>query len=146
MSTIKANAILDSAGGNTATINGITPALASQAEAEAGTDNTKLMTPLRARQNVDLTKTTRFGGTIVTNKAGSRATGTTYQNTTGGWLLVSISMTNNGQIFSIGATAGTLFTAARTNSVYGNITYMVPPGWYYSTSGTTLAVWTEGQA
>lgn len=47
MSTIKANAYLDAAGGNTATINGITPALASQAQAQAGTDNTTLMTPLR---------------------------------------------------------------------------------------------------
>lgn len=52
MSTIKANTILDSAGGNTATINGITPALASQAEAQAGTDNTKLMTPLRVDQAI----------------------------------------------------------------------------------------------
>lgn len=50
MSTIRANAILDAAGGNTATINGITPALASQAQAEAGTDNTTLMTPLRVAQ------------------------------------------------------------------------------------------------
>jgi hypothetical protein len=104
------------------------------------------MTPLRVQDNVDQTKTTRFGGTVVTDKTGSRATATTYQNTTGGWLLVSISMTNNGQIFSIGATAGTLFTAARTNSVYGNIAYPVPPAWYYSTSGSSVAVWTEGQA
>lgn len=52
MSTVKANSFLDGAGGNTATINGITPALASQAEAEAGTDNTKLMTPLRASQAI----------------------------------------------------------------------------------------------
>lgn len=52
MSTIKANAILDSAGGNTATINGITPALASQAEAQAGTNNTKLMTPLRVEEAI----------------------------------------------------------------------------------------------
>jgi hypothetical protein len=48
MSTIKANAYLDSAGGNTATVNGITVALSSQAQAQAGTDNTTLMTPLRA--------------------------------------------------------------------------------------------------
>lgn len=47
MSTIRTNAILDAAGGNTATVNGVTVALASLAEAQAGTDNTKLMTPLR---------------------------------------------------------------------------------------------------
>jgi len=50
MSTIRANAITDAAGGNTTTINGITPALATQAEAQAGTDNTKLMTPLRVKE------------------------------------------------------------------------------------------------
>jgi hypothetical protein len=53
MSTIRANTILDAAGGNTVTVNGITPALATQAEAEAGTDNAKLMTPLRVKQAVD---------------------------------------------------------------------------------------------
>lgn len=50
MSTVRTNAILDAAGGNTATINGITPALSSQAQAQTGTDNTTLMTPLRVAQ------------------------------------------------------------------------------------------------
>lgn len=50
MSTVRANTFLDGSGGNGATINGITPALASQAEAEAGSNNTKLMTPLRVAQ------------------------------------------------------------------------------------------------
>lgn len=52
MSTIKANTYLDASGGNTATINGVTPALASQAQAEAGTDNTVQMTPLRVSQAI----------------------------------------------------------------------------------------------
>ena len=52
MSTIKANAIIDAAGGNTATINGITPAFSSQAQATAGTDNTTQMTPLRTSQAI----------------------------------------------------------------------------------------------
>lgn len=52
MSTIRANNFLDAAGGNTAMINGVTPALATQAEAEAGTDNTKIMTPLRVDQAI----------------------------------------------------------------------------------------------
>lgn len=52
MSTIRANNFLDAAGGNTAMINGVTPALATQAEAEAGTNNTKLMTPLSVAQAV----------------------------------------------------------------------------------------------
>lgn len=52
MSTIRTNAIIDAAGGNTATINGITPAFSSQAQAQAGTDNTTMMTPLRTSQAV----------------------------------------------------------------------------------------------
>jgi hypothetical protein len=50
MSTVRANTILDSSGGNTATVNGVTIALSSQAQAEAGTDNTTQMTPLRSLQ------------------------------------------------------------------------------------------------
>ncbi len=46
------NAILDPAGGNTASINGIVPAIASQAQAQAGTDNTALMTPLRTAEAI----------------------------------------------------------------------------------------------
>jgi len=53
MSTIRANTFLDSAGGNTATINGITPALASQGQAETGSDNATLMTPLRTAQAIN---------------------------------------------------------------------------------------------
>lgn len=52
MSTIRANTILDAAGGNTTTINGVTPALSTQAEAEAGANNTKIMTPLRVAQAI----------------------------------------------------------------------------------------------
>ena len=52
MSTIKSNYVLDSAGGNTAQVNGVTIALSSQAEAEAGTNNTALMTPLRVEQAI----------------------------------------------------------------------------------------------
>lgn len=47
---LRVSSILGSGGGNTASINGIVPILASQAEAEAGTSNTRLMTPLRNRQ------------------------------------------------------------------------------------------------
>lgn len=50
MSTVKANFFLDSAGGNTAQVNGVTVALSSQAQAIAGTDNTTQMTPLRNLQ------------------------------------------------------------------------------------------------
>lgn len=53
MSTIRANAIIDGAGGNNATINGKTPLgtsdIASSAQAAAGADNSTVITPLRVR-------------------------------------------------------------------------------------------------
>ena len=52
MSTLRTNAITDITGGNTTVINGITPTIATQAEAQASTDNTKLMTPLRVAEAV----------------------------------------------------------------------------------------------
>lgn len=58
MSTIRTNNIVDAAGGNTATINGITPALATNAEAVAGVDNTKLMTPQRVNEAIAALVTT----------------------------------------------------------------------------------------
>jgi hypothetical protein len=62
MSTIKANAYLDAAGGNTATINGITPALSSLAQAQAGTDNTTQMTPLRTSNAITALTTSTVVG------------------------------------------------------------------------------------
>ena len=137
------NAIIDAAGGNTATINGITPVFASQAEAEAGSNNTTLMTPLRVQQNVDLTKTTRFGGTVMTSK--SRAMSTTYQNTTGGWLVVSVTSSNNGQAFYIGPSSASFYIAT-TNQSGGAILGLVPPSYYYLCTGSVLSAWYEGQA
>lgn len=138
------NAIIDAAGGNTATINGITPAIASQAEAEAGSNNTTLMTPLRVQQNVDLTKTTRFGGTVVTLK--NRATGTVFQNTTGGWLFVTFAGSNNGTSAYVGSTSSpsTLVNSSNATSTGGS--FMVPPAWYYYINYSGLVFWSEGQA
>jgi len=87
-----------------------------------------------------------LGSTTVTNKTGSRATATTYQNTTSGWLLVCYCMSNNGVTFLIGSTSGLGITALSSN-FSGNVqTYLVPPGWYYRATGTVLSNWTEGQA
>lgn len=78
MSTIRANAIVDSSGGNTATVNGVTVALASQAQAEAGTDNATLMTPLRAAQAISaLSVPPSTAGDVGTYVWATRTTGTT---------------------------------------------------------------------
>jgi hypothetical protein len=69
MSTVRANAYLDASGGNTATINGIVPALSSQAQATAGSDNTTLMTPLRTSQAVGVSNSEMVKSAL--NAAGS---------------------------------------------------------------------------
>lgn len=50
MSTARVNTIIDSGGGNTTTVNGVTIALSSQAQAQGFTDNSTQMTPLRNLQ------------------------------------------------------------------------------------------------
>ncbi len=67
-------------GGNDANVNGITIALASQAEAEAGTDNTKLMTPLRTSQAITALTRTSIAG----YEAGSIGSYGFFNWTTGG--------------------------------------------------------------
>lgn len=52
MEELKVTDIFDLNGGNNARINGITPAIASQLEAETGTNNSKFMTPLRTAQEI----------------------------------------------------------------------------------------------
>ena len=87
-----------------------------------------------------------FASAVVSSKIGVRATATTYQNTTNGWLLVSVSMSNNGQTFLLGSTNALGITGISMNLAGSNMTYMVPPLWYYRVTGTVISVWTEGQA
>jgi hypothetical protein len=120
---------------------------ATQAEAEAGTNNAKGMTPLRAAQAIAAlapsNATTRFGGSVMTSK--SRAMSTTYQNTTGGWLVVSVTSSNNGQAFYIGPSSASFYIAT-TNQSGGAILGLVPPSYYYLCTGSVLSAWYEGQA
>lgn len=125
----------------------LAPILASQAEAEAGTDNVTLMTPLRSAQAITAlapsNASTRFAGTVMTAK--SRAMSTTYQNTTGGWLVVSVTSSNNGQGFYIGPSSASFYIAT-TNQSGGAILGLVPPSYYYLCTGSVLSAWYEGQA
>ncbi len=131
----------DATGGNTATINGITPTLASQEQAEAGTDNTTLMTPLRSQQQF---AARTFQGDTIVNVTASRATGTNYQNTTNGWLFVSVTCSNNGQNLYVGPTIGTMQIMLTTNVAGGTIGGFIPPGAYYRVVGSALTSWFEG--
>lgn len=63
--------------------------IASQAEAEAGTNNAKLMTPLRVAQAIDA-----LSDPSGTANTPTRAVGTSYQNTQGKQILVAVAGTN----------------------------------------------------
>ena len=86
-----------------------------------------------------------FASATLTDKTGSRANGTTYQNTTNGWLFVSVRDSNNGQSFSVGPSSASL-TIFNTNIAPGTAIGLVPPLYYYSISGSVLQSWYEGQA
>lgn len=126
----------------------LAPILASQAEAEAGTDAVKLMTPLRSAQAITAlapsNATTRFGGTVVTAK--SRASGTVYQNTTGGWLFVAFAGSSNGTGAYVGSTASPSTPVNSSNATSTGGSFMVPPSWYYYLSYNGLVFCSEGQA
>ena len=86
-----------------------------------------------------------FASATWTDKTGSRANGTTYQNTTSGWLAVGVRDSNNGQTFSTGPSSASLVIAT-TNQNNGAVMGLVPPSYYYSVSGSSLQSWYEGQA
>lgn len=146
MSTIRANAIVDNAGGNTATINGITPALASQAEAQTGTDNTKLMTPLRVAQ-------VAIGvGQTWQNLTASRALGTAYQNTTGRPIMIVVAAGGSQMSEMQVSTDNVTYVSAGNTSGFGgandvkSASTIVPNNHYYrvlTSSTTVLNYWSE---
>ena len=145
MSTIRTNNIVDAGGGNTATINGITPALASQAEAQAGTDNTKLMTPLRVGEHMSANGAFSGGYSVTSYTTSQRVLATAYQNTTGRPLMVHVtarSVANNFSRFQISPDNSTwtelgMTVASTWTSAWNSIHIIVPPGWYYRyTEGT----------
>ena len=145
MSTVRADAILDAAGGNTATINGITPAIATSAEAETGTNNTKLMTPLRSAQAIGV----RAIGINQSwnNVSASRAPGTVYTNTTGRPIMVNITFNPTGSTASV-SVASIQVGATTTVSGYSNyqtISFIVPAGSTYQTSNIAGSInyWAE---
>ena len=103
-------------------------------------------TPAQVAGDLGLTAlapSTRFAGAVMTAK--SRMLGANYQNTTGGWLLVSVTCSNVGQAFYIGASSASICIAT-TNQSNGSILGLVPPGYYYICTGSTLSAWHEGQA
>lgn len=124
-------------------------ALASQAEAEAGTNNTKTMTPLRTAQAITALAPEGVGEGQ-TWQLPSRSAGTTYQNTTGRTIQIAINFDgdfNNGsfQVSSNGSSWITIYTDGGDGGPAGGPSPIIPVNWYYraTVSGATIAAWAE---
>jgi hypothetical protein len=124
-------------------VDKIDPALiASTAEAQAGTDNTKLMTPLRVAD-------VALGvGQTWQDVTSSRVFGTTYTNTTGKPIFVSGRTSNFTSSTTVtcvvdGVTAFQRSAAPAGASENIAFTFIVPNGSTYSVSGGSLGYWSE---
>lgn len=124
--------------------------IASQAEAQAGTDNTKVMTPLRVAQ-------VAIGvGQTWQNVTGSRALATTYTNTTGRPIQIIVSALSatsaaSGSVqllvdgVQLSAASTTEASGATWLSIWGVVTAIIPAGSTYRVNQTqsNLNSWFE---
>ena len=120
------------------------PTVASQAEAEAGTDNSKLMTPLRVEEHM-LANNLGWGQSWQ-NVTASRVRGTSYQNTTGRPIMVC-AYTDGGttaSYFEVSSDDSTWIEVGRAGNTVGSFNIIVPAGWYYRAFGSdSLLNWAE---
>lgn len=123
-------------------------ALATQVQAEVGTDNTTLMTPLRTEEHM---LANALGWTQTwQNVIGSRAVSTSYQNTTGRPIQVNIdanSTVSTGRDIQVSTDNVNWVKVSQTNGSAGGFVssaVIVPNGHYYRVNGAaTLKVWAE---
>jgi hypothetical protein len=106
--------------------------LASQAQAEAGTDNTTLMTPLRTEQHM-AANALGYGQTW---QAVSRSSGVSYQNTTGRPIQVAFGANNSPRQFEVSTDGSTWVFIGTSGTNVPCIHYAVlPNGHYYRATG-----------
>lgn len=128
-------------GGNLTQDRELGVAVASIAEAQAGTRSDRLMTPERTATAV----THMTVGRGQTWQVPTRAVGTTYQNTTAAPIMVVLAFGTN--------ESGAVYVGAATTSlvkIYESgdwdrvpLSFIVPPGHYYRATGGSLFSWTE---
>lgn len=110
--------------------------LASEAEALAGTNNTKIMTPLRVKEVIDANS---FGAEqIWQDFTASRLSLTYYQNTTGRAISVSITYSSEASSpgLSVSQDGSTLLRVCKGGpGVSGSFNTIVPNNWYYRATG-----------
>jgi hypothetical protein len=108
--------------------------LASQAEAQAGTDNTRLMTPLRVEEHM-VANAIGWGQTWETV---TRTHSTSYQNTTGKPIQVAFRASDNARYFQVSSDNVNWQNVlqATGSSTVGNCSVIVPDGLYYRVNGS----------
>ena len=120
--------------------------LATQAEAEAGADDTVVMTPLKTAQAI---AALGFGsGQAWQDVTASRATGTTYTNSTGRPIQIAVALT-----MTIGTSAGFVISGVILQGSWSgggggcsNLFAVVPAGATYSANSVSVSVilnWSE---
>ena len=125
----------------------VTTDFASQAEAEAGQDNTKLMTPLLANATANTRGAFGADYTITTyNTIAGRTRNTAYQNLTGRVMYVTAygrSQTNSWTEFQLSFDGSSWTTLGRllpsTWTAEANVNIIVPPGAYWRCTAATPA-------
>lgn len=120
--------------------------IASVAEAQAGTDNTQIMTPLRTAQAISALVPASIGnGQTWQSVTGSRAAGTSYQNTTGMPIMVVIHGNANGaQNMQVSSDNSTWINVGSFNAANEAASFIVPDDWYYrAQSGASILFWSE---
>lgn len=131
---------LASGGGALTADRTITVTAASQAQAEAGTDNATAMTPLRTAQAADK----RAIGYGQQWRSPGRSTNTNYQNTQGKPIQVSINGYNGIIYVSTDGSSWVDLANLGTSTNGTTATFIVPPlHWYYVAAGTTVYRWRE---
>ena len=115
--------------------------IATTATAQAGVNDTDIITPLKLKNSV-------FGiGQTVQNVTASRALNTTYTNSTNKPILISITVAgaNDNKLTTI-TVDGVAAAGVGSSSQYGqvkNICYVIPPSSTYSVAGSPINIWTE---
>ena len=124
--------------------------LASQAEGEAGTENTKAMTPLRTAQAITALAPEGIG-VNQTWQSVTRGAGTSYQNTTGRPIQVVMNfdgdfMNASFQVSQDNSTWLTVYTDGGDGGPAGGPSIIIPDNYYYratTSGGATIAGWVE---
>ena len=100
------------------------------------------------KDTLDTTTSSTFGvGQTVQNVTASRALGTTYTNSTGKPILISVTVAGVNDFGTTTLTVSGVAAASVSNSTqYGqtkNICYVIPPSSTYSVVGSPIILWTE---